>query len=54
MNWLVKYKVTIDYDKKLIAFYTLEGEKLEFRGNNHQKVISTISSMQAFGMLKKG
>jgi len=43
--WLSKYKVTMDYDEKLIAFLTPGGEMLEFRGSYHQKIILSISTM---------
>jgi len=42
IDWLAKYKVTIDCEKKLITFSTPEGERLEFGGNNLQQTILPI------------
>ena len=54
MDWLAKDKVTIDCERKLIAFSTPEGERMEFRGNGYQQTIPTIATTQAFKMLRKG
>ena len=54
MDWLAKYKVTIDSEKKLITFSAPEGERVEFKGNGYQRTIPTIYVMEALTMLKKG
>jgi len=38
MDWLVKHKVTIDCEKKLITFSISKGERVELKGNGYQKI----------------
>ena len=53
MDMLVKHHVTVDCKRKLISHTTPEGEKLEHKESNLQKVISIISTIQAFKMIRK-
>ena len=54
MDWLTKYKVTIDCEKKLVTFSTPDGERMTFKGSGHQVTIPTVFAMQAFKMMRKG
>ena len=54
MDWLTRHKVTIDCEGKLVTFSAANGERVTFKGNNHQVTIPTVSAMQAFKMMKKG
>jgi len=53
MDWLTMHKVTIDCETKLVTFLTPDGERITFKKSGHQVRILTISTMQAFRMLKK-
>ena len=54
MDWLVKHKATIDYERKLLTSVTPEGEKLVYKRNNYKQTIPIISATRACRMLKKG
>jgi len=54
MDWLTRHKVTIDCERNLVTFSTPGGERVTFKGRGHQVTTPTVSSMQAFKMLKKG
>jgi len=54
LDWLTRYKVTIDYERKLVTFSASDAEKVTFKGSGHEMVIPTVFAMQAFKMLKKG
>jgi len=54
MDWLAKYKVTINCKKKLIAFSNFEGVRSVFRWSSFQKSTPIISTKQARKLLKKG
>jgi len=54
MDWLAKYKTTINCEKKLLTLITLEGVKMGYPGSNSQKVVIIISATRAFKMLKRG
>jgi len=51
---LTRHKVTIDSERKLVTFSTSDGERVTFKGSGLQMTIQTVSTMQAFKMLKKG
>jgi len=53
MDWLARYKITIDCEKNLISFLTSEREATEFKGRSPWKLIPIISTMQALKRLKK-
>jgi len=44
MDWLAKYKATIDCGRKLVTLVTSKGEKLEYKGTNHKQAIPIISA----------
>jgi len=54
MDWLAKHKATIDCERKLLTLVAPKGEKLVYKGTNHNQATSIISATRAFKMLKKG
>jgi len=54
MDWLTKHKVTINCEGKLITFSAPDGERVTFKGSDHQVTVPTVSAMQAFKILRKG
>jgi len=54
LDSLTRYKVTINYERKLVTFSASNEERVTSKGSGHQMVIPTVFSMQAFKMLKKG
>jgi len=54
MDWLTKYKATIDCERKNLTVFTPQGERLVHKEDNPKPIIPQISATRAYKMVKKG
>jgi len=54
MNWLAKYRLTIDCQQKTLVFVTPEGESLVYKGKHPNYTIPLISAAKAPKLVGKG
>jgi len=54
MDWLTKYKATIDCERKILTLSTPKGERLIHKGDHSKPVIPLISATRAYKLLNKG
>jgi len=54
MDWLAKYRVTIDCNQKMLVLVTPEGESLVYKGKHPNHTIPLISAAKAHKLVRKG
>jgi len=54
MDWLTKYRATIDCQQKTLALITSEGESILYRGSGSIPTIPLISATKACKLVRKG
>jgi len=54
MDWLTRYRATIDCKQKTLTIVTPEGENLIFKGGDSNRLVPLISATRVCKLLKKG
>jgi len=54
MDWLTKYRATIDCKQKTLVLITTEGENLMYKGGNSNHTVPLISATKACKLVEKG
>ena len=51
MDWLIAYRVVIDYERRRVTAYTQDGTHMVFRGNKHDIFPQTVYESKCHGQL---
>ena len=51
MDWLTAHRVVIDYDRRRVTAYTLDGIRVTFQGEKHDALLQTVHDSRWSGQL---
>ena len=54
MDWLIAYRVVIDYERRRVTAYTQDGTRVVFQGDKHDILPHTVYESRCQGQLAVG
>ena len=52
MDWLIAYRIVIDYERRRVTAYTQDGTRVVFQGDNHDILPQTVYESKCQGQLE--